>query len=211
MGGQWRLVRQLGSQRGLTLVEACAPDVGASNSAPRGTTLDNPPPLPTPPQPPPPPPPPPPLPPTPPPSPPPPPPPPPLPPPPVPPPLPPPPPPPPPLPPPLVPPPPPLPPLPLPLRQFPLGADAAPTSSAPRRSTAAVVATEMRGEGAYPSKKGGQGVSREAATATVLVSALRRDFSSEASVSSVGSRARKWSLTVWRESGRRVTRKYMVI
>ncbi|CAI7869586.1 unnamed protein product [Closterium sp. NIES-53] len=52
-------------------------------------------------------------------------------------------------------PPPPLPPLPLLVRRLPLGADAAPTSSAPTRSTAAAEATEgRRGTREHPSKKG---------------------------------------------------------
>ncbi|CAI7913623.1 unnamed protein product [Closterium sp. NIES-54] len=72
---------------------------------------------------------------------------------------------PPPPPPPLVLPPSPFPPLPLLLLRLPPGVDAALTSSAPRRSTAAAVATEgRRGEGVHPSKKGERGVPREAAT-----------------------------------------------
>ncbi|CAI7876033.1 unnamed protein product [Closterium sp. NIES-53] len=52
------------------------------------------------------------------------------------------------------PPPPPLLPLPLLLRRLPLGADAAPTSSVPTRSTAAAEATEgRRGTGEHPLKK----------------------------------------------------------
>ncbi|CAI7817650.1 unnamed protein product [Closterium sp. NIES-54] len=58
---------------------------------------------------------------------------------------------PPPPPPPLLPPPPPLAPLLLPLRRLPLGADAAPTSLALRKSTTAAEATEgTRGEGEHP-------------------------------------------------------------
>ncbi|CAI7768389.1 unnamed protein product [Closterium sp. NIES-54] len=95
-------------------------------------------------------------------------------------------------PPPRPPPPPPLPPLPLLLRRLPLGADAAPTSSVPTRSTAAAEATEgRRGTGQHPSKKGVRRSPREAPTAKILFSAAVRCSSSRSTVSSVGQRERK--------------------
>ncbi|CAI7871095.1 unnamed protein product [Closterium sp. NIES-54] len=78
----------------------------------------------------------------------------------------------------------------------------APTS-APTRSTVEAEATEgRRGTGEHPSKKGTQGSPREAPTATILFSPAVRRSSSMLTVSSVGQRERKWSLTKARESGR---------
>ncbi|CAI7850898.1 unnamed protein product, partial [Closterium sp. NIES-53] len=63
-------------------------------------------------------------------------------------------------------PPPPMLPLPLLLRHLPLGADAAPTSSVPTRSTASAEATEgRRGTGEHPPKKWVRQSPREAPTA----------------------------------------------
>ncbi|CAI7890460.1 unnamed protein product [Closterium sp. NIES-54] len=87
---------------------------------------------------------------------------------------------------------PPLLPLRLLLRRLPLGADVAPTSAVPTRSTAAAEAIEgRRGTGEHPSKKGVRRSPREAPTAKILFSAAERRSSSRSTVSSVGQRERK--------------------
>ncbi|CAI7860922.1 unnamed protein product [Closterium sp. NIES-54] len=84
------------------------------------------------------------------------------------------------------------PPLPLAPWRLPLGAEAAPADSAPRKLTAAAVVKDgARGEGEHPSKIGVRGAPRAAPIATMLFSAARRCSSRRSTVRSVGLRARK--------------------